>query len=399
MARGDLVSLAQLKAHLGVQSSADDILLASMIGQISRAICTYINRPFVWAPHGPATQWKPQSKPIVFVEYGFASVDRCTNQPNVFFDAKSTESGTPFWSLWQGPDGGVWMPKRDDLLADMALQAVHDYWSAQANIETSSSGVPMIFAPFCCAWNWDARPFPTFPLQAGVWGDGGNWPTGNWICGKGPAIDPPAVETPPGPGTFAVFPVLMGQGWGVKYAPRFSTGVLAHVSGREARTARIVSPLYDIELNFELLRDNASQLELQQVIGFIGAHAGRTKPFLFAPPAGLSICRGESLGMGDGLARSFLLRRMIGGYAESVQAVTGAATVYLNGLALSSDAYEVSILPASVTFTVAPPSGALLTVDFNAAHLVRFAEDSVDLEHFMSDFWASKSLMLETVRA
>jgi hypothetical protein len=47
MARGDLVSLAQLKAHLGVQSSADDILLASMISQISRAICTYLNRPFV----------------------------------------------------------------------------------------------------------------------------------------------------------------------------------------------------------------------------------------------------------------------------------------------------------------------------------------------------------------
>jgi hypothetical protein len=48
MTRGDLVSLAQLKAHLGVQSSADDILLASMIGQISRAICTYLNRPFIW---------------------------------------------------------------------------------------------------------------------------------------------------------------------------------------------------------------------------------------------------------------------------------------------------------------------------------------------------------------
>ncbi len=48
MAQGDLVSLAQLKAHLGVQSSGDDILLASMISQISRAICTYLNRPFVW---------------------------------------------------------------------------------------------------------------------------------------------------------------------------------------------------------------------------------------------------------------------------------------------------------------------------------------------------------------
>jgi hypothetical protein len=48
MAQGDLVSLAQLKAHLGVQSNGDDILLAGLIGQISRAICASINRPFVW---------------------------------------------------------------------------------------------------------------------------------------------------------------------------------------------------------------------------------------------------------------------------------------------------------------------------------------------------------------
>ncbi|PPQ33633.1 hypothetical protein CCR94_01080 [Rhodoblastus sphagnicola] len=48
MARGDLVSLSALKAHLCVQSSADDILLSSMISQISRAICTYLNRAFLW---------------------------------------------------------------------------------------------------------------------------------------------------------------------------------------------------------------------------------------------------------------------------------------------------------------------------------------------------------------
>jgi len=48
MAQGDLISLPQLKAHLGIQSSADDVLLAGLISQISRAICTYLNRPFVW---------------------------------------------------------------------------------------------------------------------------------------------------------------------------------------------------------------------------------------------------------------------------------------------------------------------------------------------------------------
>jgi hypothetical protein len=48
MAQGDLVSLAQLKAHLGVQSNDDDLLFAGLIRQISRAICATINRPFVW---------------------------------------------------------------------------------------------------------------------------------------------------------------------------------------------------------------------------------------------------------------------------------------------------------------------------------------------------------------
>jgi uncharacterized protein (TIGR02217 family) len=238
-----------------------------------------------------------------------------------------------------------------------------------------------------------------FPLDASVWSDGGNWPTGNWICGKGPMLDPPTTDAPPGPGSYAVFPMLMGQGWSIAYAPRFSTRVLAHVSGREARSARMVSPLHDIELSFELFRDDASFQELQQVMGFVGSHAGRAQPFLFAPPSGLSACTGAPLGTGDDVTRSFLFRRAIGGFGENVQALIGAPTVYLNGVALSSTAYGFSILPAMVTFAVAPPSGAVLTADFTAAHLARFAEDSADLEQFMSDFWASKSLKLETVRA
>lgn len=48
MAQGDLVSLTQLKAHLGVQSNGDDILLGSLISQISRAIASYVSRPFIW---------------------------------------------------------------------------------------------------------------------------------------------------------------------------------------------------------------------------------------------------------------------------------------------------------------------------------------------------------------
>lgn len=47
MAAGDLVSLATVKAWLGVTTANDDALLAALISQISRAICNYINRSSV----------------------------------------------------------------------------------------------------------------------------------------------------------------------------------------------------------------------------------------------------------------------------------------------------------------------------------------------------------------
>ena len=43
-----------------------------------------------WTPHGPTTQWVAQSKSIGFIEYGFPACDKATNQPNVFFDPKSS---------------------------------------------------------------------------------------------------------------------------------------------------------------------------------------------------------------------------------------------------------------------------------------------------------------------
>ena len=96
---------------------------------------------------------------------GFRRPIAGTNQPNVFYDPISTESFTPFWSIWdpsQSVAGNYW-PRRDDILHLLALQAVYEYWVTDGNNETSNSGVPMIQPAFMSVWNWDARPFPTFP--------------------------------------------------------------------------------------------------------------------------------------------------------------------------------------------------------------------------------------------
>jgi hypothetical protein len=352
-----------------------------------------------WAPHGPTTQWVAQSKPMIFVEYGFATVDKCTNQPNVFFSPGSSESYSPFWSDWNSADGENWLPQRDDLLSNIALQTIYDYWTTGGHNTTSSGGVPFILTPFCCAWNWDARPFPTFPLNSSAWGDGGNWQAGNWIGGKGPYLPPSAAPTPPVPGAWPTFPVLIGESWSVHYSPRFSTKASAKVSGRETRAGNWASPLWDIELTFEFLRSDPAYGELQDVIGFIGENAGKLTPFLFAPPGGLGVFTGAALGTGTGSKTAFIVTRQIGGYAENVQAMIGTPIVYANGSVVSASAYTLSILPATITFAAAPAPGTVLTISFSAAHLARFVDDDLDLEEFLSGFWQTKSLKLETVRA
>ena len=124
---------------------------------------------------GTATSWIPQSKPIWFTELGCPAIDRGTNQPNVFFDPKSSESFTPYFSRgW-----------RDDAIQRAYLEATYLFWSDAANNPTSSVyGNRMVHVPECAAWTWDVRPYPFFPGLTDVWTDGPNWRLGHWLTGR-----------------------------------------------------------------------------------------------------------------------------------------------------------------------------------------------------------------------
>ncbi|MBB1492532.1 glycoside hydrolase/phage tail family protein [Paracoccus sp. MC1854] len=124
---------------------------------------------------GMPTAWVPQSKPIWFTELGCPAIDRGTNQPNVFFDPKSSESFTPHFSRgW-----------RDDAIQRAYLEATYLWWGKQANNPVSSLyGGPMVHVPECAAWTWDARPYPFFPGLTDVWTDGPNWRLGQWLTGR-----------------------------------------------------------------------------------------------------------------------------------------------------------------------------------------------------------------------
>ncbi|ATX64608.1 baseplate multidomain protein megatron [Roseinatronobacter bogoriensis] len=124
---------------------------------------------------GTPTAWVPESKPIWFTELGCPAVDRGTNQPNVFFDPKSSESFVPYFSRgW-----------RDDAIQRAYLEASYLWWGDPDNNPVSSVyGDRMVHVPECAAWTWDARPYPFFPALTGVWTDGPNWRLGHWLTGR-----------------------------------------------------------------------------------------------------------------------------------------------------------------------------------------------------------------------
>jgi hypothetical protein len=125
------------------------------------------------------TAWVPQSKPVWLTEIGCPAVDKGANQPSVFPDPKSSESGVPYYSSG----------RRDDLIQRRYLEAVlgaldPEFGEAALNPVSSVYGGRMI-PPGCIhLWTWDARPYPVFPAASDVWSDAANWQTGHWLSGR-----------------------------------------------------------------------------------------------------------------------------------------------------------------------------------------------------------------------
>ncbi|HLJ70629.1 MAG TPA: glycoside hydrolase TIM-barrel-like domain-containing protein [Roseiarcus sp.] len=351
-----------------------------------------------WAPHGPQTQWRACAKPLAFIEYGFPAADKATNQPNVFFDSRSSESATPYWSLWAEAEGGGFLPQRDDTLMMLALQAVYEYWNGDGHNETSPGGVKLIEFAFSCVWAWDARPFPTFPLLTSQWSDGANWFAGNWLSGRGPALPPLAASPAPTPGSYSSFPALVTLGWSTRVKPRFATQIADRASGRSSRRPLYEAALYDIELTYDLLRGDEAHRELQEIAGFFAASGGRREPFWLAPP-GLAEVFGQALGTGDGIKTIFPLVRWFGTYVEPAAATSGVAAVYLDGVLAPSAQYSVtSGYGPSIVFAAPPPSGAAIAADFGLLWLCRFSDDALDLDEFMAMLFELRLVKLQMVR-
>ena len=127
------------------------------------------------------TLWVPQSKPFWFTEIGCPAIDKGANQPNVFVDPKSSESFFPYYSTGT----------RDDYIQRRYLTAMYQYYNPShsdyisgSNPQSSQYSGRMVDTSKMFTYTWDARPYPQFPFNTTVWGDGPNWELGHWLTGR-----------------------------------------------------------------------------------------------------------------------------------------------------------------------------------------------------------------------
>lgn len=194
----------------------------------------------------------------------------------------------------------------------------------------------------------------------------------------------------------AVFPVLPGLGWGVIKTPNWRTKIQQAISGKEYRTSFYSYPIYNIKLTYEILRADAINLELQQLLGFFNSRNGSWDSFLYTDPTD-NLITAQSIGVGDGITTQFQLVRAYGGGTEPVMNVNTITGIYDNGAPVlqgtGAGKYTIDSY-GFVTFGTVPVVGHVLTWAGTYYYRCRFDSDAAEFDNFMYQLWTLKSCNL-----
>ena len=210
-----------------------------------------------------------------------------------------------------------------------------------------------------------------------------------------------------------VLPKLVGQGWAVRKTPTWQTRIQRAVSGRELRVLDYPYPLWQFELTWEALGDNLGvpsitgaigsllATDLRTLMGFYLACQGAFATFLYDDPTDDNVV-GQQLGTGTGSSTTLQLVRTFGAagvpnFTEPITAPNAVSAIYFNGIVQRSG-WSVDPTSGLVTFTAAPPAGAVITADFSYYFHCRFMSDAYSFDNFMYRLWSLKKLDFISVR-
>jgi len=195
--------------------------------------------------------------------------------------------------------------------------------------------------------------------------------------------------------SYSTLPTPVGKGWGVKRSTIWKTLNQESFSGLDSAAGCMLYPRWLWEVNYEMLRSDTTNLELQNMSGFINSCHGGVSPFNYLDSEDFSVTAG-TFGTGDGVSTQWQLFRTWGGFYEPVVAPFGGWKIFDNGSEKTATTdFTISNL-GIVTFNYTPTTGHALTCTGSFYWLCTFMDDQNEFENFMNDLWDLKKLQFKS---
>ena len=185
-----------------------------------------------------------------------------------------------------------------------------------------------------------------------------------------------------------VLPALPGLTWDQEKAPEFSTSIQRSVSLTELRGSYADAPVWHFKRSYELLRDDATNNELQQLAGFFLDHLGRWDSWLYTDPDDYIVAN-QVIGTGNGSATTFQLYRSFGAFNEPIANANTITLVSVNNTPTSN--YTHNTTTGIITFNSPPAANGVVRWSGTYYYRCRFKDDTMQFSQFMRQLWEAKS--------
>lgn len=192
---------------------------------------------------------------------------------------------------------------------------------------------------------------------------------------------------------------------GARGGPERATEIVTLSSGREERNSRWAHSRRRYNAGYGV----KSRADMQAVLAFFEERRGRFHSFLWRDALDHSsngtevpLPTDQELGVGDGIATTFQLRKKYGANFDPYwrvigRPVAGSVRVAVGG-SEATGGFAVDTATGIVTFAVAPRDGAVITAGFMFDVPVRFDIDRLDIELTSFDAADAPSIPLIEVR-
>jgi hypothetical protein len=219
-----------------------------------------------------------------------------------------------------------------------------------------------------------------------------------------------------------VYPELPGLAYEIVKRPNMSTlgAEDPSPSGDEVLLQQFQNPLWEFELTYEWLYDDATETwgtlpalpdhQYQTLVGFFLLNAGSGKRFLLTDPTDNQVTDGVlDVTTVAGTKYSQFVRNL-GGFKESILQVNGAPQIKVGGV-LKVAGTDYTWDPTLIGFTapgvswdgqyitwITDPGVGVVTATFPFYFVCRFKNDNTEFAKFAKSLWLNRKVELRSMR-